>query len=70
MKYFSSGTRVQKELESIKTSSSHPQRDRQCGIDTADDGKVSLDNFQFIRMLGEGAFGTVALAKGRLLGGH
>ena len=30
---------------------------------------MSLDNFQFIRRLGESAFGTVALAKLRLLGG-
>jgi novel protein kinase C epsilon type len=60
---------VEKELETIKTSSCHPRRGRQCGIDKADDGKVSLGNFQFIRKIGEGAFGTVAFAKGRLLGG-
>ena len=50
-------------------SSSQPQQDRQCGIGTADDGKVSLHNFQFIRRLGEHRFGTVVLAKGKLLGG-
>jgi len=30
---------------------------------------VSLNNFQFIRELGEGAFGTVVLARGKLPGG-
>jgi len=50
-------------------SSSQPQQDRQCGTDTADDGIVSLHNFQFVRRLGEGAFGTVVLAKGNLPGG-
>ena len=34
--------------------------------DTADDGKVTLNNFQFVRRLGEVAFGTVVLAKGKL----
>jgi serine/threonine protein kinase len=29
---------------------------------------VSLDNFQFIRKLGAGAFGTVVLARGKLPG--
>jgi len=72
--------KLQKELEAIKTSvpvqnlqlvgsSSQPQQGRQCGIDTAVDGKVSLDNFQFIRRLGEGGSGTVVLAKRKLLGG-
>ena len=50
---------LQKELEAIK------KRE----IDTADDGKVSLHDFQFIRKLGEGAFGTVVLTKGKLPGG-
>ena len=50
---------LQKELEAIK------KRE----IDTADDGKVSLQDFQFIRKLGEGAFGTVVLTKGKLPGG-
>jgi serine/threonine protein kinase len=49
---------LQKELESIKKR----------GVDTTDDGKVSLDNFTFIRRLGEGAFGTVVLAEGKLPG--
>jgi serine/threonine protein kinase len=48
---------------------SQPQQGRHRGIDTADDGKVSLHNFHFIRRLGEGAFGTVVLAKGNLPGG-
>jgi hypothetical protein len=71
---------LQKELEAVKTNvpvqklqmvscSSQPQEGRQCGIDTADDGKVSLDNFQFIRRLGEGGFGTVVFARGKLPGG-
>ena len=47
---------LQKELEAIKKR----------GINTADDGKVSLHDFQFIRKLGEGAFGTVVLTKGKL----
>ena len=70
----------QKELEAIKTnvpvqnlqlvgSSSQSQRGRQRAIDTADDGKMSLHDFQLIRKLGEGAFGKVLLAKGKLLGG-
>ena len=50
---------LQKELEAIKKR----------GINTADDGKVSLHDFQFIRKLGEGAFGTVVLTKGKLPGG-
>jgi hypothetical protein len=49
---------LQMELEAIKTR----------GIDRVDEGKVSLDNFKFIRRLGEGAFGTVVLAKGNLPG--
>ena len=49
---------LHKEVEAIKKR----------GIDTTDDGKVSLDNFKFIRRLGEGAFGTVVLAKGNLPG--
>jgi hypothetical protein len=72
---------LQKELEAIKTnvpvqnlqlvgSSSQPQQGHQCGIHTAHDGKVSSHNFQFIRRLGEGAFGTAVLAKGKLPGGH
>jgi len=71
---------LHKELEATKTnvpvqnsqlvgSNSQPQQDCQCGTDTADDGKVSLHNFQFVRRLGEGAFGTVVLAKGKLPGG-
>jgi len=70
----------QKKLEASKTNvpvqnlqlvggSSQPQQGRQCGIDTADDGKMSLHNFQFIRRLGESGIGTVVLAKGKLLGG-
>jgi hypothetical protein len=72
---------LQKELEAIKTNvplqnlqlvgpRSQPQQGRQCGIDTVDDGKMSLHNFRFIRRLGEGGFGTVVLAKAKLLGGH
>jgi hypothetical protein len=49
---------LQKELEAIKKP----------GIDTTNDGKVSLDNFKFIRRLGEGAFGTVVLTKGKFPG--
>jgi hypothetical protein len=30
---------------------------------------VSLDNFQFVIRLGEGAFGTVVLTRGKLPGG-
>ena len=71
---------LQKELEAIKTNirvqdlqlvgcTSQPQQGHHRGTDTADDGKVSLHNFQFIRMLGEGTFGTVFLAKGNLPGG-
>ena len=70
---------LQKELEAVKTNvpvqnlklvgcSSQPQG-RQCRTDTTDDGKVSLDNFQFIRRLAEGAFGTVVLTRGKLPGG-
>jgi len=72
--------KLQKELETVKTNvpvqnlklvgcSSQPQEGRQRRIDTTDDGKVSLDNFQFIRRLGEGAFGTVVLTRGKLPGG-
>jgi serine/threonine protein kinase len=50
---------LQKELEAIKKR----------GINTADDGIVSLHDFQFIRKLGEGSFGTVVLTKGKLPGG-
>jgi serine/threonine protein kinase len=68
---------LQKELEAVKTNvpvqnlqlvgyGSQPQEGRQCGIDTADDGKATLDNFQFIRRLGKGAIGTVVLARGKL----
>lgn len=46
---------------------SEPQG-RQCVTESADDGKVSLEKFKFIRRLGEGAFGTVVLAKGKILG--
>jgi hypothetical protein len=71
---------LQKELEAVKTNvpvqnlqlvgcSSEPEEGRQCGIDTTDDGKVSLDNFQFIRKLGKSAFGTVVLTRGKLPGG-
>jgi novel protein kinase C epsilon type len=71
---------LQKELEAVKTNvpvqnlqlfgcSSQPQEGRQCGIDTTDDGKVTLDNFQFMRRLGKGAFGTVVLTRGKLPGG-
>jgi hypothetical protein len=70
---------LQKELEAVKTNvpvqnmklvgcSSQPQEGRQCRIDATEDGKLSLDNFQFIR-LGEGAFGTVVLTRGKLPGG-
>ena len=70
---------LHKELETIKTNiqvqnlklvgCSTQQQACQCGIDTADDGKLSLHDFQFIRTLGEGAFGTVVLTKGKLPGG-
>jgi novel protein kinase C epsilon type len=71
---------LQKELEAIKTNvavqnlqlvgcSPKPQQGHHRGIDTAGDGKVSLHNFQFIRRLGKGAFGTMVLAKGNLPGG-
>jgi novel protein kinase C epsilon type len=71
---------LQKELEAVNTNvsvqnlqlvgcSSQPQEGRQCGIITADDGKVTSDNFHFIKMLGEGAFGTVVLTRGKLPGG-
>ncbi|GFG36123.1 hypothetical protein Cfor_04768, partial [Coptotermes formosanus] len=44
----------------------------QCGAEPAERGevKLSLDNFQFIKMLGKGAFGTVLLAKRKLPGGR
>jgi hypothetical protein len=72
---------LQNELEAIKTNvplqnlqlvgpRSQPRQGRQCGIDTADDGKMSLHNFQFIKRLGEGGFGTVVITKGNLLGGY
>jgi hypothetical protein len=44
------------------------QQDYHRAIDTAGEVKVSLDNFQFIRRLGKGGFGTVDLAKGTLPG--
>jgi serine/threonine protein kinase len=70
---------LQKELEAVKTnaqvqnlqlvgSSSQPQEGPQCGIHATDNGKVSLDNFQYIRRLGKGAFGTVYLTRGKLPG--
>jgi serine/threonine protein kinase len=70
---------LQKELQAMKTNvpvqnwqldggNCQPQQGRQCGTDTADDGKMSLHNFQFIRTLGEGGFGRVVLAKGKLPG--
>jgi hypothetical protein len=37
--------------------------------DTADNGKVTLKKFQFVRRLGEVPFGTVVLAKRKLTGG-
>jgi len=66
---------LQKELEEMPVQnlqlvgSSSQRQDRQCGTDIADDGKVSLNNFQFVKRLGQGGFGTVVLAKGKLLGG-
>jgi hypothetical protein len=71
---------LQKELEAVNTNvsvqnlqlvgcSSQPQEGRQCGITTADDGKVTLDDFQFIKRLGKGGFGTVVLIRGKLPGG-
>ena len=68
---------LQKQLEAMRPvqnlhlvgGSSQRQQGRQCGLDTADGGKLSLQKFKFIRVLGEGGFGTVVLAKGKLLGG-
>jgi serine/threonine protein kinase len=68
---------LENELESIKTKvsvqtsqcvGSSAQQGRQCGTDTADEEKVSLHNFQYLRTLGKGAFGTVFLATGELPG--
>ena len=70
---------LQKEMEAMKNnaavqnlqlvgSSSERQQDRQC-VTATDDRKMSVNNFQFVRKLGEGAFGTVVLAKGKLPGG-
>jgi serine/threonine protein kinase len=63
---------LRKEIKAVQNlqlldGSSEPQG-RQCVTDTADDGKISLQKFKFIRRLGEGAFGTVVLAKGKILG--
>jgi len=71
---------LQKEMEAMKNnasaqnlqlvgSNSERLQDRQCVTATPIDGKVSVNNFQFVRRLGEGAFGTVVLAKGKLPGG-
>jgi novel protein kinase C epsilon type len=48
--------------------SSQPPEGRQCRIETENYGKVSLDNFHFIRRLGEVRFGTVLLASGKVPG--
>jgi hypothetical protein len=72
---------LEKELEAVKTNvplqnlqlvgcGSQPEEGRQCGITTAEDGKVTLDNFHFIRRLGAGSFGTVVLTRGKLPGGR
>jgi serine/threonine protein kinase len=37
-------------------------------MDPTNDEKVSLDNFQFIKRLGEGGYGTVVLTQGKLPG--
>jgi len=71
---------LQKDMEAMKNnasaqslqlvgSNSERQQDHQCVTAIADDGKVSINNFQFVRRLGEGAFGTVVLAKGKIHGG-
>ena len=67
---------LQKQLEAMKpiqklnlVGRSSQRQGRQSELHTADDGKLSLENFKFIRRLGEGGFGTVVLAKGKLLGG-
>jgi serine/threonine protein kinase len=68
---------LQKQLEAMKPvqnlnfvgGSSQRQQGCQCELHTADDGKLSLEKFKFIRRLGAGGFGTVVLAKGNLLGG-
>jgi hypothetical protein len=70
---------IPKKLQAVKTNvpvqnfqlvgcSSRQQECLQRGIDAADDGKVTLDDFQFIRRLGGGAFGTVNLTRGKLPG--
>jgi len=54
---------LQKELEAIKTNVpvqnlqlvgdiTQPQQGRQCGMDTADDGKMSLENFSIYQNVG------------------
>jgi novel protein kinase C epsilon type len=64
---------LQKELETIKTNApvqcSAVQQGCQREIHTAGQVKVSLDDFQYVRKLGEGGFGTVVLAKGKSPGG-
>ena len=59
-----------KPVENLNFVGGSPQRRQgsQCELHAADDGKLSLEKFKFIRRLGEGGFGTVVLAKGNLLG--
>ena len=69
---------LQMELEAVKAkvqaqnlqfvgSSSQRQQDRLCAIDIARDWKVSLNDFQFVRRLGKGAFGQWSSPKGSYL---